>query len=564
MVEARADTQRAVEIAPRVWWVGAMLPGDRFQCHVYLVEQGDQSVLIDPGSALIVDETIRKVDEIVGVDHVRWLVCSHADPDIIGALPALVAHGLHPEARIVTHWRDEALIVHSGTPLPYWRVEENGWRLPLEDRALSFIFSPYLHFAGAFCTFDDATRTLFSGDLFGGFTVDQELYASSLAYFDAIRAFHEHYMPSREILVHTLEQVRELVPTTIAPQHGQIIRHELITPIIDRLEKLECGIYLLSRDDPGLAFLLAANRTVRDVVDTLVREQSFSAVAAHLDELARRTLRASYLEIWAGSDLFTLEFSAADGFAGHLATAPPDVQRVLHGDTPLPGPRYIWPLTSVETNEVNGAAVLGFDATPTIDPATRTVLAQITGLVEVGMEREVLARTTDAERARWQDRAVHDSLTGVYNRVTLGECFSRVAALDDRHDHPQLAALMVDIDHFKVVNDEFGHQTGDLVLQLVAKCIAASVRPTDFLFRYGGEEFLVLLVDVDEATARVAAERVRSRLLNLADGVPPVTVSVGIAVRRAGEDRESLVERADAALYEAKETGRDRVVVAPA
>ena len=113
------DPSRAVQLAPRVWWVGSLLPEDQFQCHVYLIEQGDRSVLIDPGSALVVDEVITKVDQVVGVANVRWLVCSHADPDIIGALPGLVAHGLHPDAAIVTHWRDEALIRHSGTRLPY-------------------------------------------------------------------------------------------------------------------------------------------------------------------------------------------------------------------------------------------------------------------------------------------------------------------------------------------------------------------------------------------------------------------------------------------------------------
>ena len=92
------DLGKAVELAPRVWWVGSLLPGDYYQCHVYLIEKGDQSVIIDPGSALNAEEVIRRIDAVVGVDHVRWLVCSHADTDIIGALPALVAHGLHPDA----------------------------------------------------------------------------------------------------------------------------------------------------------------------------------------------------------------------------------------------------------------------------------------------------------------------------------------------------------------------------------------------------------------------------------------------------------------------------------
>ena len=281
------DTDGPVEFAPRVWWVGSLLPGDDFQCHVYLIEQGDQSVLIDPGSALTADEVIRKINSVVGLDQVRWLVCSHCDPDIIGALPAMEAAGLHPEATIVTHWRDEALMRHGGSKLPYWRVEEHDWLLPLVDRTLRFVFTPYAHFAGAFNTFDETSRTLFSSDLFGGFGAEGELFATSLDYFDGVRAFHEHYMPSHEILVHAIDQLRTLPIDRIAPQHGKVVVGDLVTPMMDMLAGLECGIYLLAREDPGLRFLLATNQIIHDVIDTVVHEKDFAVVASRLDDLAR-------------------------------------------------------------------------------------------------------------------------------------------------------------------------------------------------------------------------------------------------------------------------------------
>ena len=286
------DTAGPLELAPRVWWVGSLLPGDDFQCHVYPVEQGDQSVLIDPGSALTADEVIRKVDAVVGLANVRWLVCSHCDPDIIGALPAMEAAGLHPEATIVTHWRDEALMRHSGSKLPYWRVEEHDWLLPLVDRSLRFVFTPYAHFAGAFNTFDEVSRTLFSSDPFGGFGAEGELVATSLEYFDGVRAFHEHYMPSREILIHAIDQLRVLPIDRIAPQHGMVVCGELVVPLMDMLAGLECGIYLLAREDPGLRFLLATNQIIHDVIDSLVQEKDFAVVASHLDKLARDQLGA--------------------------------------------------------------------------------------------------------------------------------------------------------------------------------------------------------------------------------------------------------------------------------
>ena len=206
------DTSRAIELAPRIWWVGALLPGDQFQCHVYLVEQGDQSVLIDPGSALTADEVVRKVDDVVGVRTCDGSSARTRTRTSSRPCQCSSPMGLHPEAAIVTHWRDKALIRHIGVDLPYWLVEENDWRIQLEDRALRFLFTPYAHFAGAFCTFDETSGTLFSADLFGGFADDQSLFATSMDYFEQMRAFHEHYMPSGEILAHALEPTSARFP----------------------------------------------------------------------------------------------------------------------------------------------------------------------------------------------------------------------------------------------------------------------------------------------------------------------------------------------------------------
>ena len=561
MEEVLVDTSRAVEIAPRVWWVSAMLPHDNFQCHTYLIEQGNQSVVIDPGSALIDDEIIKKIDDVVGLKNVRWLVCSHADPDILGALPKMITRGLHPEVRIVTHWRDEALMVHSGLPLPYWRIEEHDWQLELEDRTLQFVFTPYLHFAGAFGTFDPATGTFFSSDLFGGFTDDHSLFASSVEYFDAMRAFHEHYMPNREILDHVLQELRQLPIHQIAPQHGQIIPEPLISPIMDLLEKLECGIYLLAREDPGLAFLLAASETLHRVKDTLMKEQHFSIVATYLAGLAQLSLGADYLEFWSMVDDVGYQFDQSDGYAGHASAVPRDVEEILSGRASSQEKTVMFSLHSANSGQINGVMVMGFGEPRDFDEATTGILSQIVSLVEVGLEREALFRSMEMERTSWQTKAVHDSLTGLLNRASLEDSERRLVALDNLNAVPHLAALMVDIDFFKRVNDTLGHLAGDRVLGRVAKAITASTRSNDLAFRYGGEEFLVLLSQVEARTAVQAAERIRTNLRALRGGGPEVKVSIGVAVRTEGEDAESMVGRADQALYQAKSNGRDQVFV---
>ncbi|MDH2903966.1 MAG: GGDEF domain-containing protein [Actinomycetota bacterium] len=134
-------------------------------------------------------------------------------------------------------------------------------------------------------------------------------------------------------------------------------------------------------------------------------------------------------------------------------------------------------------------------------------------------------------------------------------------ALDDLNEVPHLAALMVDIDFFKKINDTFGHPAGDRVLERVARAITASTRSNDMAFRYGGEEFLVLLSQVEAATAVEAAERIRAHLRTSMGAGPEVKVSIGVAVRNVDEGASALVERADAALYRAKSNGRDQVFV---
>jgi diguanylate cyclase (GGDEF)-like protein len=556
------DTLGAIELAPRIWWVGALLPGDQLQCHVYLVEQGNKSVIIDPGSALTAGEVVRKVDDVIGVKNVRWLVCSHTDPDIISAMPAFVAHGLHPDAAIVTHWRDKALIRHGGVDLPYWLIEEHGWRLPLEDRSLRFLFTPYAHFAGAFCTFDETSGTLFSSDLFGGFADDHTLFATSMDYFEQMRAFHEHYMPSGEILAHALEEIRRLPMRRIAPQHGLVIPENLAMPLADKLAELECGIYLLARDDPGLEFLLNANRTEREVVDMLVREGDFSVVVAHLAKIAKELVAAERLELWTRTGTTMLSFDASDGFAGRVAEPPVDVLDALSGETTATGRRLLLPLRLPSSGLVSGAVVLEFRDTPTLSEPTRVLVEKIFGLVGVGLERELLRHVADIDSAAFYEQATHDQLTGLYNRQYLVDVARRLCARDDRNSSPAVAALMIDLDHFKAVNDTFGHSVGDQVLQRVAQSLLGGPRLGDIVSRYGGEEFVVLLSGVDLATAQAVAERIQESLAEPDDNRPNVTASVGVALRKQGENFQQLVERADEAMYRAKAGGRDRVEVA--
>ncbi|GGA83668.1 GGDEF domain-containing protein [Arenimonas soli] len=171
----------------------------------------------------------------------------------------------------------------------------------------------------------------------------------------------------------------------------------------------------------------------------------------------------------------------------------------------------------------------------------------------------IFASLTDVQRKMLEGLATRDALTGVANRrcmeVELAE------ALKGHHARGESATLAVlDLDHFKQVNDDYGHDAGDRVLMAFTERVQACIRKRDRLYRLGGEEFVLLLPDTDHSGARAALEKVRDAVQSqpLAEGLR-VTTSIGAATLEAEDDWPRWLARADSALYRAKDAGRDRV-----
>jgi diguanylate cyclase (GGDEF)-like protein len=202
--------------------------------------------------------------------------------------------------------------------------------------------------------------------------------------------------------------------------------------------------------------------------------------------------------------------------------------------------------------ELNEAALALVEGRPVTLPSSRLVEAEAVGAA-LQQAAEILAQT--------RHLAHHDVLTGLCNRALFEENLRRQLAAAERAQQP-VAVLAIDLDGFKAVNDQHGHAAGDQVLKEVASRITSTVRAYDVAARTGGDEFLVLLADIEPAAAHQLAERLVQALAQpYGEGLPSVSASVGVATSGAsGADVGSLLERADQALYAAKRAGRRRAI----
>lgn len=174
-------------------------------------------------------------------------------------------------------------------------------------------------------------------------------------------------------------------------------------------------------------------------------------------------------------------------------------------------------------------------------------------------ERDAALAELKRLNVQLEGQATTDALTGIWNRRKFSERLHAVIQESKRYGMP-LALIFFDVDHFKKVNDTYGHDAGDMVLKEISRIVSESIRQTDIFARFGGEEFVILVHNNDARTGRVLAEKIRSRVSHhIFPLVGRVTCSLGVAQFYPDDTPESLIQRADTAMYTAKQGGRNRV-----
>ncbi|WP_064603105.1 diguanylate cyclase [Photobacterium sp. J15] len=579
------DTNHAIEIAPRVWWVGHVQDDDPFQCHVYLIEQGDESVLIDPGSKLTFANTLRKINEVIPFTSIKYFICQHQDPDITGAIPLIEQLLCRKDAVIVTHWRTKMLLKHYGFDIPFWLIEEHDWQLPLADRTLNFCFTPYAHFPGAFTTFDPLSGVMFSSDLFGGLTDEFALFAEDESYLEAMKPFHQHYIPSNDILQYVLSEIEQYPMQMIAPQHGSIIRKPLIPYMIDGLKSLDCGLYLLLRGTTDFTKLAKFNETLKNITKTMTIYRDFREIASALFKLIRDEIAVSDLDFYVqDNDGEMLYFSEKNHYRGNIITELPETVSKAFQSCPveendhhrgsyelkretIDGALFeslLIPLLLPDKGTAQAVIMLKLENINSDREKIERVVEQMYLPLQISIEREMIYREMEKEREKIYQRSVRDPLTNLYTRIYMKDVVQKLLDQQDRDNVSDTVAIMIDVDYFKSINDTYGHNQGDIVLQTIAASLQEHCSSTDIPIRLGGEEFVIFSRNNSDNAWHVA-EKIRSHIESLQwTGVlaaSSVTASFGIAYRQHGEPLDAFISRADEALYRAKRQGRNQICI---
>ena len=208
-----------------------------------------------------------------------------------------------------------------------------------------------------------------------------------------------------------------------------------------------------------------------------------------------------------------------------------------------------------------GHTILASAATATAAAPSRTVIVSLIAigiLAAIGAALGTFAAIRSRRNRHFAQLALCDALTGVGNRRRL----DRDLATEANSGDTSVAVIMVDVDHFKRINDEHGHDAGDQALRAVADVLRREVREGDVVYRYGGEEFCVLLAQTTTTEAGQVAERIRFAVSRMALAAgDPLTVSIGVALGKGAHVSQTML-RADEALFKSKDGGRDRVTLA--
>ncbi|GBE04627.1 nitric oxide reductase [bacterium BMS3Abin10] len=250
MEEQEYDYLEPIEVAKGVYWIGYYDEKASFHSNPYLLIDGDEAVVFDPAGVMEYPKVASKIFSLVDPAQISYIILHHQDPDLCSGVPLLEDVITNKQLKIVTHSRAAVLINYYGVKSEIYAVDRHQYELALKSgRILKFMKTPFCHFPSAIVTYDPKEKLLFSSDIFAALSVDWGLFAGK-GYERQMETFHVGYMASRKHLNIIMDKIAKMDLAMILPQHGSIIKGEMISRCIEFLKGLHCGIdSLLSEEE---------------------------------------------------------------------------------------------------------------------------------------------------------------------------------------------------------------------------------------------------------------------------------------------------------------------------
>lgn len=230
-----------------VYWLGT--PEDSaFRCNTYLITDGDEAIIVDPGGAEVFDFIRRRVEQIIVPAHVSAQILCHQDPDVAGSMVRWLE--VNPEMKVITSTRTNILLSHYGRDdYNFFNITEFSSYTFSSGRNIRFIESPFLHFPGAFTTYDETSQYLFSGDIWAAIDMDWKLVISDFHNHEfKMNLFHLDYMAGNIATRGYVDRLKGITIEAILPQHGSVIPKAFVEDALRYLSNLRCGLDILYPD----------------------------------------------------------------------------------------------------------------------------------------------------------------------------------------------------------------------------------------------------------------------------------------------------------------------------
>ena len=230
-----------------IYWLG--IPEETaFRCNCYLIVDGKEAIIVDPGNRRYFDLVRKRVEKIIPVENVSGVILCHQDPDVAASMVDWL--DINPDLKIITSARTNVLLPHYGkTDYSFYDISETYDYKFSSGRSLKFIEAPFLHFPGAITTFDNTAGFLFSGDIWAALDLDWKLLVDDFDdHIIKLNLFHLDYMPGNIAARGYIRNIQNIRIDAILPQHGSIIPQKYVQNALDYLNNLICGLDLLYPD----------------------------------------------------------------------------------------------------------------------------------------------------------------------------------------------------------------------------------------------------------------------------------------------------------------------------